>query len=189
MATQTVKKRTYPWKTKIDGNPVILRLMTADDRKDVLDFARSLPEDDLLFLSFDITDDDFVNSWIRRIGAGKWHTILVEIDGKLVGHGSLMQTDQVWSRHLGEIILLLSPEVRGKGLGNILAGEIFAKAGELQLQKVVARMAAGQKGAIQVFEKLGFNAEALLTDYVIDRFDKTHDLIAMSYDVRGLTME
>lgn len=189
MATQTAKKRTYPWKTKTDGKTVTLRLMTASDKQAVLDFARALPEDDLLFLSFDITAEDFVDSWIKRIETGRWHTILVEIDGKLVGHGSLMRTDQIWSRHLGEIILLLAPEVRGKGLGNILAGEIFAKAGELGLQKVVARMAADQKGAIQVFEKLGFNAEALLADYVIDRNDKTHDLIAMSHDVRGLTME
>ena len=189
MATQTTKKRVYPWNTNVDGQSVILRLMTAEDRDAVLSFARSLPEEDLLFLSFDITDEDFVDAWVKRVETGKWHTILVEIDGKLVGHGSLMRTDQVWSRHLGEIILLLAPEVRGKGLGNILAGEIFAKAGELNLQKVVARMAAEQKGAIQVFEKLGFNAEALLADYVIDRFDKTHDLIAMSYDVNGLTME
>ena len=33
-------------------------------------------------------------------------------------------------------------------------------------------MAATQKGAISVFEKLGFKAEALLTDCVIDRKDK-----------------
>ena len=189
MASQTTKKRNYPWKTSIDVKTVVLRLMTADDKQAVLNFARSLPEDDLLFLSFDITDEDFVNVWAKRVESGKWHTILVEIDGRLVGHGSLMRTDQVWSRHLGEFILLMSPETRGKGLGNILAGEIFAKAGELKLQKVVARMASEQKGAIQVFEKLGFNAEALLTDYVIDRFDRTHDLIAMSYDVNGLTME
>ena len=100
-----------------------------------------------------------------------------------------MQTEQIWSRHLGEIILLLAPETRGKGLGNILAGEIFVKAEELKLQKVVARMAAEQKGAIQVFEKLGFVAEALLADYVIDRKNRTHDLIAMSYDLTGLTEE
>ena len=180
MAKQSAKKRTYPWKTDIDGTQATLRLMTADDKTAVLEFARLLPEDDLLFLSFDITQEDFVKNWIRRVEAGFWHTILVEIDGKLVGHGSLMRTDQIWSRHLGEIILLLAPDVRGKGLGNILAGEIFAKAEELKLQKVVARMAAEQKGAIQVFEKLGFNAEALLADYVIDRNDKTHDLIAMS---------
>ena len=114
--------------------------MTADDKDAVLAFAGSLPENDLLFLSFDITKESFVENWIRRIEAGNWHTILVEVGGKLVGHGSLMQTEQIWSRHLGEIILLLAPEVRGKGLGNILAGELFAKAEELKLQKVVARI-------------------------------------------------
>jgi RimJ/RimL family protein N-acetyltransferase len=189
MAKQSATRRKYPWTKNIDGKNVTLRLMTADDKTAVLRFARSLPEDDLLFLSFDITQESFVENWIRRIEAGNWHTILVEIDGKLVGHGSLMRTEQIWSRHLGEIILLLAPEVRGKGLGSILAGELFAKAGELNLQKVVARMAAEQRGAIQLFEKLGFVAEALLADYVIDRNDRTHDLIAMSYDVRGLTME
>ncbi len=189
MAKQATKKRTFPWTTKIDGTQVKLRLMTADDKEAVLAFARSLPEDDLLFLSFDITQESFVDHWIRRINAGTWFTILVEADDRLVGHGSLMRTEQIWSRHLGEIILLLAPEVRGKGLGNILAGEIFAKAEELGLMKVVARMAADQKGAIQVFEKLGFNAEALLADYVIDRNNRTHDLIAMSYDITGFNEE
>ncbi len=189
MARQATKKRTFPWTTKIDGTQIKLRLMTADDKDAVLAFARKLPEDDLLFLSFDITQESFIEHWIRRINAGTWHTILVEADGKLVGHGSLMRTEQIWSRHLGEIILLLAPEVRGKGLGNILAGELFAKAEEWNLMKVVARMAADQKGAIQVFEKLGFNAEALLADYVIDRNDRTHDLIAMSYDITGFNEE
>ena len=189
MVKQAAKKRIYPWTTNIDGTNVTLRLMTENDKDALLEFGRSLPEDDLLFLSFDITSEEFVESWIRRINAGNWHTILIEIGSKLVGHGSLMQTEQIWSRHLGEIILLLAPETRGKGLGNILAGEIFVKAEELKLMKVVARMAAEQKGAIQVFEKLGFVAEALLADYVIDLKNRTHDLIAMSYDITGFTEE
>lgn len=189
MAKHAAKKRKYPWTTNIDGTNVTLRLMTADDKNALLKFGRTLPEDDLLFLSFDITSEEFVENWIKRIEKEHWHTILVEIGGKLVGHGSLMRTEQVWSRHLGEIILLLAPETRGKGLGNILAGEIFAKAEELGLMKVVARMAAEQKGAIQVFEKLGFTAEALLADYVIDRKNRTHDLIAMSYDLTGFNEE
>ncbi len=187
MAKQAATKRKYPWTKTIDGTKITLRLMSADDKNAVLEFARSLPENDLLFLSFDITDEAFVGSWTKRIEKGNWHTILVEADNKLVGHGSLMQTEQVWSRHLGEIILLLSPEMRGKGLGNLLAGELFVKAEDLGLQKVVARMAAEQKGAISVFEKLGFKIEALLADYVIDRNDQTHDLIAMSYDITGFT--
>lgn len=189
MAKQATKPRTFPWSTKIDGVAIKLRLLTEDDRDALVEFGRGLSEEDLRFLSFDITSEAFVDHWIRRVRSGLWYTILVEADGQLVGHGSLMRTEQVWSRHLGEIMLLLSPTMRGKGLGNILAGEIFAKADEWKLMKVVARMAADQKGAIQVFEKLGFNAEALLADYVIDRNNRTHDLIAMSYDITGFTTE
>ncbi len=159
--------------------------MSADDKDAMLKFARSLPEDDLLFLAIDITKERAVDDWIRRLKEENLHTILVEKDGRLLGHGSLLHEEQAWTRHLGGMILLLSPEVRGKGLGHILAGELFARANELGLRKVMARMASSQKGAIQVFEKLGFKIEALLADCVIDRNDRTHDLIIMSYDVTG----
>jgi RimJ/RimL family protein N-acetyltransferase len=189
MAKQSSSKRTYPWKTKSGETEFTLRLMTAGDKAAMLEFARALPEDDLLFLAVDITDEKAVDDWIRRLEDGNLRTILVESNGKLVGHGSLLHEEQVWTRHLGGMILLLSREVRGLGIGNILAGELFAFASELKLRKVMARMAAEQKGAIQVFEKLGFKMEALLADCVIDRNDRTHDLIMMSYDVTGLTEE
>ncbi len=185
MAKEMSSKRKYPWKTEIDGEQYTIRLMTKDDREAMLEFARALPEDDLLFLAIDITKEEAVDDWIRRLNTGNLRTILVENNGKLVGHGSLLKEEQVWTRHLGGMILLLAPEVRGKGLGHILAGELFSYAEELKLLKVMARMAAGQKGAIQVFEKLGFKMEALLADCVIDRNDRTHDLIMMSYDVTG----
>jgi L-amino acid N-acyltransferase YncA len=185
---QKTSKRKYPWSTVIDGKTYTLRLMTAKDGEALLRFGRSLPEDDLLFLAVDITEKEAVDNWIENIEKGRLVTILVECEGKLVGHGSLLHEEQVWTRHLGGMILLLAPETRGKGLGNILAGELFGRAEELGLRKVMARMASTQIGAIQVFEKLGFKAEALLTDCVIDRKDKTHDLIIMSYDVTGFNI-
>ncbi len=185
MAKESAKKRSYPWKTKIKGENITLRLMTSEDKNAMLEFARSLPEDDLLFLAIDITQESAVDDWIRRLKDSNLHTILVEKDGKLVGHGSLLHEEQVWTRHLGGMILLLSPDVRGMGLGHILAGELFAHADHLKLRKVMARMAASQKGAISVFQKLGFKMEALLADCVIDRNDRTHDLIIMSHDVTG----
>ena len=185
MAEQSRSTRIYPWKTKLGSDEIVLRLMTEEDRESMLRFARSLPEDDLLFLAVDITNEEAVDHWIGRLKTRNIHTILVERDGELVGHGSLMHEEQVWTRHLGGMILLLAPEVRGKGLGHILAGELFRHAEDIGLRKVMARMAADQKGAIQVFEKLGFKMEALLADCVIDRNDKTHDLIIMSYDVTG----
>ncbi len=161
--------------------------MKPEDSKALLAFAQSLPEDDLLFLSIDITRPEVVEQWGRNVQSGRVNTVLAEVDGHLIGHGTLSLNELMWMRHLGEIQLMISPEHRGHGLGIILANEVFAIAQELGLQKIIARMASEQRGALHVFERLGFKAEALLADYVMDRQDRTHDLIVMSYDVTGLT--
>ena len=174
MAQQSAAQRKYPFTSNLKGATVTLRLMKPEDKEALLKFARSLPEDDLLFLSVDITQPEAVGQWTLGLETGFMHTVLAEVDGELVGHGSILHNYLQWTRHLGEMMLLISPRMRGKGLG---------------LRKLAARMAFEQKGAIQVFERLGFKPEALLADYVIDRKDRTHDLIVMSYDMTGLTEE
>ncbi len=188
MAKTSVSKKSYPWTTNIKDRPITLRLMQPNDRAALLDFARSLPADDLLFLSVDITEPEAVAAWVRDLELKRVVTIFAESDGKMLGHGTLICNNLTWTRHLGEIQLLISPAARGLGLGNLLASEIFAVAEERGLQKIVARMAAGQKSAIAVFQRLGFNAEALLADFVIDRDNRTNDLVVMTYDVTGLTI-
>jgi RimJ/RimL family protein N-acetyltransferase len=187
MTSESISTRSYPWTTTLKDKAVTLRLMRAEDREALLGFATSLPADDLLFLAVDITKPEALDQWIHNIESGQIKTILAEADGKLIGHATLSHNALQWTRHLGEIVLLISPQYRGIGLGNILANELFSLARELGLQKIVARMASEQRRALQVFERLGFRAEALLGDYVIDRQGRTHDLIVMSYDVTGLT--
>ena len=187
MTKESASKRTYPWTTSVKDTQVTIRLMKPEDGQALLAFAQSLPEDDLLFLSVDITKPEVIQQWARSIQSGRTRTVLAESGGKLIGHGTLSLNDLLWTRHLGEIQLMINPERRGGGLGGLLANEVFAIAQELGLQKIVARMASEQKGALQVFERLGFKAEALLADYVMDRQGRTHDLIVMSYDVTGLT--
>ena len=47
--------RAYPDKRKIGGRDVTLRYMVEGDKPAMLNFARALPEHDLLFLRRDIT--------------------------------------------------------------------------------------------------------------------------------------
>jgi L-amino acid N-acyltransferase YncA len=140
-----------------------------------------------MFLTIDITSPEAMEQYFRGVESDRAMTVLAEIDGRFVGYGSLTFNQLHWTRHLGEIRLLVGPEMRGKGLGKILAGEVLSLANERGLQKVVARMATEQRGAVQVFERLGFRAEALLADFVMDRTGRTHDLIVMTHDVTGLT--
>jgi L-amino acid N-acyltransferase YncA len=178
--------KTYPWTTLIKGKSITLRLMDRSDLERSVQFARTLPESDLMFLTVDITDAKAMEPYIQAIEAGMAWSVLAEIDGRFVGYGSLAKSQPSWTRHLGEIRLLVSQEMRGDGLGSLLAKEVCQLAGEQGLQKLVARMAVEQKGAAQLFERLGFRTEALLNDFVMDRNGRTHDLIVMTYDVTGL---
>ena len=187
MAKESASKRTYPWTTDIKNGQITLRLMTPKDGKTMLALTQSLPEEDLVFLTVDITQPGIVERWAHSLESGRIKVVIAEASGQFVGYGSLSRAEPFWTRHLGEIQIVITPEFRGRGLGHILANEVYALAQEQGLQKIVARMAAGQRGAVQVFESLGFRAEALLADYVMDRQGRTHDLIVMSYDLTGLT--
>ncbi|HWQ33995.1 MAG TPA: GNAT family N-acetyltransferase [Blastocatellia bacterium] len=187
MSTGSASKRTYPWTTRINGTEVTLRLMQRSDLEKAIRFARELPHEDLMFLTVDITDPAAMEQYYHAVEKGQAVAVLAESGGRFVGYGSLEISQPRWTHHLGEIRLLVSRELRGKGLGRVLASEVFQLAQEKGLRKIIARMAVEQKGARQVFEKLGFHAEALLTDFVMDREGVTHDLIVMTHDVTGLT--
>jgi RimJ/RimL family protein N-acetyltransferase len=163
--------------------------MEPSDRDAMLAFARSLPNDDLMFLRTDITEPKTVDAWINYIKSGRTISIIAEIDGKIAGYSSIHMNDALWTRHVGELRVLVGRDQRGIGLGKRLTNEAFAIAKDLGLKKITAQMPTEQRGARQVFEHLGFRPEALLADHVMGRDGHTHDLLLMSYDVAGFSNE
>ena len=79
------------------------------------------------------------------------------------------------------------PPTRRTGLGRRLAREIFDLARAHGLRKITAQMTPDQAGARAVFEKLGFQVEALLGDWVEDRHGRPRDLLVMTHDVAGFS--
>ena len=187
MATEQAKRRFPQHVTLDDGRPVQLRLMTGDDRDAVLAFARSLPEEDLLFLRLDLTQANVVDDWIANLASGNSTSLVAYDDGDLVGYATVHRNPAPWTRRVGEIRVNVGPDYRGKGLGRNLTSQIFDIARAMGLKKLMANMTSDQTGAQAAFRRLGFVAEALLTDYVEDRNGRSRDLVIMSYDVEGLT--
>ena len=182
-------RRTYPWTTSVDGVRLIFRLMEPSDRDAILAFARALPNDDLIFLRSDITESPAVDAWMSYIKTGRTISVVAEADGKIAGYASIHLNEALWTRHVGELRVLVGREQRGIGLGKRLTNEAFAIAKDLGLKKITAQMPTEQRGARQVFERLGFRPEALLADHVMSRDGHTHDLLIMSYDVAGFSNE
>src|SRR5262245_56163812 len=188
MSDAAAIQRSYPRGITLEnGAAIILRLMTATDAGPIVAFARNLPADDLLFLRTDITSPAVVDHWVENLAAGRTATVIADAAGEIAGYASLHHHETSWQRHLGEIRIQTGQRHRSQGLGRALAAEVFAIGRERGLRKIVAQMTVDQKGAIATFERLGFRAEALLQDFVIDRSNRTRDLIVMAYDVEGLT--
>jgi RimJ/RimL family protein N-acetyltransferase len=176
--------RTHPRKVKLGkGQETTLRLMTPADRDALLSMARSLPQDDLLFLRMDITQPRAVDEWVTNVQSGRAITVVAEIGGQIAAEATIHVNDVLWTRHVGEIRIIVAPQYRRLHLGRCLAEEVFAIAKNIGLEKITAQMTPDQAAAYATFEKLGFQPEALLADYVVDLKGQKRDLLIMSCDV------
>ena len=178
----------FPCSVTLSGDQAVeLRVVGPADREAILEFARSLPENDLLFLRVDITQEGPVDNWLGNVAEGVTVSIVAYHDGAMVGYATVDRNPAQWTRRVGEIRVNVGPALRGQGLGRQLTAKIFDVAKALGLKKLTAQMTADQKSAQAAFSRLGFTAEALLADYVEDRAGHARDLVIMSYDVDGLT--
>lgn len=170
-----------------DGQSVRVRLMTAADREALLAFARSLPQEDLLFLRTDITDPAVVDEWIHNVESKLSVTLLAFDDSGIVGYATVHRNRAPWTRSVGELRVNVGARYRARGLGRSLTAQIFDLARHMGLRKLMANMMTDQHGAQAAFRRLGFVPEALLADYVEDRNGTPRDLVMMSYDIGGHT--
>jgi RimJ/RimL family protein N-acetyltransferase len=157
--------------------------MTRADETAVLDFARKLPIHDLLFLPRNISQPKVLSAWISEIERGDITSLLALRDGVVVGCGTLVKDSHSWSPHVGEIRMVVATDLRGKGVGRALSQETFALALGSGLEKLSVQMTVDQRGAIALFESLGFKAEALLRDHVRDAGGKKHDIVVLGHNV------
>jgi RimJ/RimL family protein N-acetyltransferase len=177
---------TLPRSLQIGGTTLQLARLQPDDAQALAAFAAALPAHDLLFLRRDISQPKVIAAWMQAIAEGRLHSLAVREAGVLVGCSAIVVDALSWSRHVGELRVLVAPAWRGKGLGRVLIQQCFAQALDLGLDKLVAQMTADQVAAIAVFEELGFRAEALLRDHVKDRDGQLHDLALLSHDVAAV---
>jgi len=134
----------------------------------------------------DINHPKVIDAWMAALQDGRMAGLAARRGGQLVGCSSIYTDPLSWSRHVGELRVLVASSERGRGLGRCLIQECFIQALELGLKKLVAQMTTNQTGAIAVFEDLGFHPEALLRQHVADRDGDLHDLVLLSHDVAAV---
>ncbi len=177
-------KRHFPMSFTLGGKALVFRPLSHDGRDAILDFARGLPGEDLLFLERDITQPTVVEAWVRYVSEGKLVTIVAWLDDAIVGYASTARGIADWTRHVAELRVVVAESCRGIGLGQWLLELAFEMALEAGATKLVARMTPDQTGALSLFQRLGFEQEAILQDHAMDANGITHDLVVLSFQTR-----
>jgi L-amino acid N-acyltransferase YncA len=156
-----------------------IRRIDSGDRAALERFLDEIPDADRTFLKEDVADPDVVASWVLP---GDARSIALDDDGDVVGYVAVIPLHG-WSRHVGEVRIVVDPEHRGHGIGQALARHAVLEALELGVAKLVVEVISDQEALIGMFVALGFEPEALLIDHVRDRSGELRDLLVLANTV------
>jgi ribosomal protein S18 acetylase RimI-like enzyme len=148
------------------------------DADDVWAFFARMTDGDQTFFKEPVLGPETVERWASDDDSIR----LVALDADETVVGSVAVIPGVgWSSHVGEMRLVVDPLRRGQGLGRRLANTALVDAIRAGLTKVSVEVVAEQVAVINLFQGLGFTAEALLEDHVRDASGQLKDLILMSH--------
>ncbi len=165
---------------------IILRPMESDDMDALIQFFQALPLQDRLYLRSDVTKKENI---IRRFGSINYNVrfpLLTFFEDRIIAIGSLYRAEFGWTRHLGEIRVVVTPDFQRKGLCTILVKELFFYAISTDLYKIQTEIMEIQTSAIAAFEHMGFKKEAVLHKHVTDINDERQNLVIMSLDIKEM---
>jgi ribosomal protein S18 acetylase RimI-like enzyme len=154
-----------------------IRRIEPADRAALERFLAAIPDADRTFLKEDVADPDVVAAWVRP---GDARSIAVDEDGHVAGYVAVIPLHG-WSSHVGEVRLVVAPELRGQGVGRLLARHAVVEALDLGLAKLVVEVIADQEALVAMFRALGFEPEALLADHVRVRSGELRDLLVLAH--------
>ena len=155
-----------------------IRQLEQRDREDVKRFIARVPEGDRTFFKENVDDPEVLEAWVRP---GSDRAIAID-DERVLGYVAVVPL-QGWSRHVGEVRVIVDPDARGRGIGRALARHAVLEALNLGLTKMVVEVVADQEATIAMFRSLGFDPEALLADHVRDQAGDLRDLMILAHSV------
>ncbi|MBD3235900.1 MAG: GNAT family N-acetyltransferase [Candidatus Eisenbacteria bacterium] len=163
-----------------DGRVVTVRPLERSDLEPLLEFFASLPEEDRLHLRVDVTQREIVR---RRLSPlPHWNVLrLIALNGeRIVAEASVAHRTYGFEAHVGEARLLVAESFRHCGLGSYLSRQLLAHGITENLEKVEVHLMDDQLPVIRFFERLGFERDGVLKDFVKDIRDRHHNLLIMS---------
>ena len=156
-----------------------VREVRPDDARALRGFFADMPSEDRTFFQHDVEAPEVIERWARDDGSIR-RCVPDDAGGILALAALHPGTD--WSSHVAELVLLVHPGGRRRGVGRDLARTMLLEAVRGGFKKVSVMIAADNSGAIDMFNKLGFQGEALLRDQLRNPADgELRDAVVLAH--------
>ena len=169
-----------------NGAEVQVRPLKDDDIERSFAFFQELPEEDRIYLRGDVTRREVVEKRIRDMNLGKVRRIVATDGDRIVADGAMELANHGWAEHVGELRLIVSREYQRRGLGTLMARELYGIAAREKVEEIIVRLMRPQKAVHQLFHRRGFTEETVVPDMVKDTHGQKQDLIFMRCSLRDL---
>ena len=126
---------------------------------------------------------------IGECGSGFVRRLVAIVDDQIVADGALELSGEDWKQHVGELRLIVAEPYRRRGLGALMARELYRLAIAAKAEEIVVKLMRPQTAGQSIFKRLGFREEAVLPEYVKDLEGKKQDLVLLRCDIEALWRE
>jgi RimJ/RimL family protein N-acetyltransferase len=172
-----------------DGNIVLIRELKKDDLYKSFEFFKNLPTEDRKYLRVDVSNFDNVEHRIKMMDYMHVKRIIA-LDGEsIVADGAFELEGHGWKKDVGELRLIIAKDYQRRGLGMIMANELFQLALQAGVHEIVVKMMKPQIAAQKIFTRLGFSHDTTLTNYVKDQYGQHQDLVIMRCGIKEMWEE
>ena len=138
----------------------------------VWEFFERTSDGDRTFFKEPVKEIETIQVWLSEPHTKR--LVAVERD-RVVGSVAIIR-GVGWSKHVGELRVVVDPDHRRHGVGRALVHQALVTALRDGISKVSVEVVAEQTAVIHLFQELGFTAEAVLAGHVVDATGTVKDL-------------
>ena len=171
-----------------DGAYVLMRPMTSEDEKHLMEFYKAVNDDDMRYFHHYVKDPQLIHKWCEELNYSKVLPVLAFVKDQVVGSASLHFGDGP-KRHIAEVRLFLAKDYRKRGLGMKMIRTLIDLGRKQGLSILLAEVIAEQTKVVKAFEQLGFKSQASLDDYFMFPDGDSRDVVLMTMHLRSKTDE
>jgi L-amino acid N-acyltransferase YncA len=157
-----------------------IREPVTEDLPQLREFLTAVPARDHTFLKEDPADPAVVDGWLQDRAAIR--RVALDSDGHIVA-ASALRAGIGLTNHVADLRLVVGDAARGHGLGGALARHMLIEALKAGFRKVTVDVEATNTDIIEMFQRLGFQPEALLRDQLRDADGSYGDVVVLAHEV------